>query len=249
MDDTARKMPDDSTLASYASLEEAIHSASAEVLRAAAADPALNEDLALALLKRSDLPPEVLERISKNAVVKSRKAKLAVVAHPKTPRYVSVTLLRQLFTFDLMKVALTPVIPGDIKAAAEEALVKRLESLSLGERISLARRASGRVAGALLLDPETRVIRAALENPRLTEALVIRALMSAGSSAGLVRMACEHAKWSLRREIRVALLRNEKTLPRFAEQFAKALPVARLKEILQSSRLPEAVKSRLLKQD
>jgi hypothetical protein len=241
-------MPDDSNPALYVPLEEAIHSTSAEVLKAAAADPGLNEDLALALLKRGELPPEVLDQISKNAAVaKSRKAKLAVVGHPRTPRYVSVALLRQLFTFDLMKVALTPVIPGDIKAAAEEALIKRLEGLSSGERMSLARRASGRVVGALLLDSETRVIQTALENPRLTEALVIKALMRTGSSAAFVRSVCEHTKWSLRREIRVALLQNEKTPPRFAEEFAKALPVARLKEILQSSRLPEAVKSRLLK--
>jgi len=245
----ATKMPDDSTPASYACLEEAIHSTSAEVLKAAAADPSLNEDLALALLKRSDLPPEVLEQISKNPVVKNRKAKLAIVGHPKTPRYVSATLLRQLFTFDLMKIALTSVIPGDIKAAAEEALIKRVESLSSGEKISLARRASGRVVGALLLDPETRVIHAALENPRLTEALVVRALTNAGSSAVLVRTVCRHAKWSLRREIRIALLRNEKTPLRFAKEFAKALPLALVKEVLQSSRVPAAVKSQLLGQE
>ena len=243
-------MPDDSTLALYASLEEAIHSASAEALKAAAADPGLNEDLALALLNRSDLPPEVLEQISKNTtLVRGRKAKLAIVGHAKTPRYVSVSLVRQLFTFDLMKVALTPVIPGDIKAAAEEALIKRLESLSSGERISLARRASGRVVGALLLDPETRVIHAALENPRLTEALVIRALMAPRSSSALVCAVCQHPNWSQRREIRVALLRNEKTPLRFAEESAKTRPLALVKEILQSSRLPEAVKSRLLNQD
>ena len=123
-------------------LEEAIHSASAEVLKAAAADSALDEDLALALLKRSDLPAEVLEQISKNAaVVNSRKVKLALLVHARTPRHVSLAFLRKLFTFDLMKVALTPVVAGDIKAAAEETLIRRLESLSLGERISLARRA------------------------------------------------------------------------------------------------------------
>lgn len=230
-------------------LEEATHSGSAEVLKAAAADPALNEDLALALLQRNDLPPEVLEQIGKNpAAVKSRKAKLAIVGHAKTPRYVSVSLLRQLFTFDLMKVALTPVVAGDIKAAAEEVLIKRLESLSSGERMSLARRASGRVVGALLLDPETRVIQTALQNPRLTEAVVIKALMGARSPAALVRAVCEHPKWSLRREIRIALLRNEKTPIRFAEEFVRALPAAQVKEVLQTSRLSEAVRSSLLKQ-
>lgn len=212
-----------------------------------AADARLNEDLALALLKRTELTPDVLEQLSKNgAVAKSRKVKLAIAGHPRTPRYVSISLLRRLFTFDLMKVALTPTIAGDIKAAAEEALINRLESLSLGERVSLARRASGRVVGALLLDPEARVIHAALENPRLTEALVIKALMAPGSPSALVRALCEHQKWSLRREIRVALLRNEKTPLRFAQEFAKAIPLPMLEEILQSSRMPEGAKRRLL---
>lgn len=235
------------TLKSLASPEEAVHSDSAEVLKAAAADPALSEDLTLALLKRSDLAAEVLEQISKNAALaNSRKAQLALVGHPKAPRHVSLAILRKLFTFDLMKVALTPVIPGDIKAAAEEALIKRLESLSSGERISLARRASGRVVGALLHDSETRVIQTALENPRLTEGLVVKALMRVASSAALVRAVCEHPKWTLRHEIRVALLRNDKTPLRFAQEIARALPVPVVKEILQSSRLPEAVKNRLL---
>ena len=66
------------------SVEEAIRSSSTEVLMAAAADPSLNEDLALTLLKRSDLPGDVLDRLSKNAsAMKSRKVKLALVEHPK----------------------------------------------------------------------------------------------------------------------------------------------------------------------
>jgi hypothetical protein len=232
------------------SLEEAIHSSSPETLKAAAADPALTEDLVLALLKRSDLPAEVIEQIGKNAAIaNSRKAKLAIVGHRKTPRHVSLSLLRKLFTFDLMKVALTPVVPGDIKAAAEEALINRLESLPLGEKLSLARRASGRVVGALLLERETRVIQAALENPRLSEGPILKAVMRASGSAALVHALCEHPKWSLRHEIRVALLRNDKTPLRFAREFARSVPLPKLKEILDTSRLPEALKSHLLNRD
>jgi len=230
------------------SLEDAIHATSAEVLKALVPDTQFSEDLALSLLTRSDLPPEIFDQLSKNAVVrKSRKAKLAIISHPKAPRYVALALLRQLFTFDLMKVALTPTVAGDIKAAADEVLIQRLESLSSGERLSLARRASGRVVAALLMDSEARVFRTALESPRLTEALVIRGLMSATCSAALVRTVCEHSKWSLRREIRIALLRNPKTPPNYAQDFAQGLPPGLLKEILQSSRLPEQVKVRLLR--
>ena len=230
------------------SLQDAIHSDSSDVLKAAASDPALSEDLALVLLKRNDLAAEVLEPLSKNATVaKSRKVKIAIVGHPKTPRYVSMALVRQLFTFDLMWVALTPIVPGDVKHAAEEVLINRMEAISSGERLSLARQASGRVAGALLLDLEPRVIRAALENPRLTDTLVIRALMRADPPAELVHAVCHHPKWSLRREVRIALLRNEHTPLARALEFSRSLPPALLREILQNSRLPANIKTCLLK--
>jgi len=74
--------------------------------------------------------------------------------------------------------------------AAEETLLKRLESIASGARLSLARRASGRVAAALLLDAEPRVEQTALENPRLTEAMVRQALLRPESGAGLVRAVC-----------------------------------------------------------
>lgn len=230
------------------SLADAIHSNSTEVLKAAASDSALSEDLALALLQRNDLVAEIFEQLSKNAtVIKSRRTRLAIVGHPKAPRYVSMALLRQLFTFDLMRVALTPVVPGDVKLAAEEVLIKRLEAISSGEKLSLARQAAGRIAGALLLDEEPRIIAAALENPRLTDTLVIRAVTRSDSSAELVHMICLHPKWSVRREVRIALLRTEHTPLVRAVEFSQSFPLVLLKEILRNSRLPADVKTCLLK--
>jgi hypothetical protein len=203
-----------------------------------------NEDSALALLQRADLRSEVIEKLSKNsAATKSRKVKLAIVTHPRAPRHVSLSVMRHLFTFDLMKVALTPTVAGDLKIAAEEVLINRLETISAGEKLSLARRASGRVASALLLDSEPRTIVAALENPRLTEALVTKAVLHGHASPALVQAVCTHVKWSLRREIRIALLRNEHTPVEHAIEFAKSLPNDVVKEILQDSQLPENVKA------
>jgi hypothetical protein len=216
----------------------------------AAADPALNEDSALGLLKRADLPPDLIEKLSKSSVAtKSRKVKLAIVRHPKSPRYVSLSLIRKLFTFDLMQVALTPAVVGDLKMAAEGALINRLETISAGEKLSLAHRASGRVAGELLLDAEPRIIQGALENPRLTEALVSKALFREGASPALVRAVCTHSTWSLRREIRIALLRNEHTPADHAVEFAKSLPNDVVREILQNSKLPEHLKTYLTQAD
>ena len=53
-------------------------------------------------------------------------------------------------------------------------------------------------------------------------------------------------KWSLRRDVRVALLRNEKTPMSRAVEFAHGLPAALLQEILRESKLPVNVKEYLL---
>ena len=237
--------------------------ATADLLRTAA-DPALTEDFALALLKRADLPPEIIEQLAKNTnALKSRKAKIALASHSHTPRHVSVPLARQFYTFDLMKVALSPSVPADVKVAVDDVLISRLKTVTTGERLTLARRASGRVAAALLLDVETigskiifdaktvaretRVMQAALENPRLTEALVINSVLRPAASAALVHAVAQHAKWSCRREIRAALLRTEHLSLARALEFSHEIPGPLLNELLTASRLPAQIKGQLLR--
>lgn len=218
----------------------------AESLRTFAADPGLTENAALGLLGKPDLSSEVLEQMARNgSLLKHRKVKLALVEHPKTPRQVSLPLVRQLYTFDLMQVALTPIVAADIKLAADEALCSRMATLSSGERLSLAHRGSRRIAEALLSDADVRVVRAALDNQRLNESAIVRALSRHDCSTAFVEAVCQHPQWSLRSEVRGALLRNEQTPMARAVEFAQALPAAQVREILQGSRLPARVKAHL----
>jgi hypothetical protein len=226
-----------------------LHSQSADVLRTAAADPRLSEDLALALLTRRDLTDRVLDALSKNvSAMKSRKVLNALVRHPRTPRHLSLPIARRLYTFELMQLALTPGIAVDLKMVAEEAVINRLESISSGERLALSRRASGRVAAALLVDPEARIIAAALDNPQMTESLVVPALMKDETPTALIKSVAAHGKWSLRREIRIALLRNPNTPLATAITVAQALPSSVLREVLRTSRLAENIRVYLLQQ-
>ena len=204
------------------------------------------EDLALSLLKRPDLQPELLEKFAKNRVLmKSRKVKLALIQHPKTPRHILLPLLRHLFTFDLMRVALTPTIAADIKMAAEGNLIGRLEKISMGEKLSLARRASGRVAAALLNEPEPRVIDAALQNGRLTEIAIVKQLTRSKTNPVLIRAICNHHKWRSRADIRIALLGGENTPIECALELVRSLPKVVAQEIIDNSDLSEITKTRL----
>ena len=208
----------------------------------------LTEDLALAQLKNRDLSQQDVEEISRNVGgMKSRKVRLALAAHPHTPRRIALRVIRELYTFELMQFALNPLAAADLRRVGDELLLSRIASITLGERISLARRSSELVAGALLLDKETPVWKAALENPRLTETAVVKALQRSSAVPAFVEALSHQAKWSVRPEIRIALLRNAHTPLARALEFARGLPPSQLRDILHTSRLPEKIKYYLLK--
>lgn len=228
-------------------LERLIHSHAEEDLCAAAENPHLNEDLAKALLQRRDLSTKVLQELAKNhAILKSRPVLVAIVSHPKTPRFVSLPMARGLYTFELMQVALQPAVPADVKVAIEQLIVDRLEKLSLGERITLAKRGSMRVAERLLVDADPRVVELAMNNPYLTEACIIRTLMKDPIQPNFVEKIARHPKWSLRTDVRCALLRNPNTPMAAALQFAQTLPADVARDALLNSNLPHSVKTYLM---
>jgi hypothetical protein len=230
-----------------AELEKLVHDSAPEILTAVAADARLTEDLALALLNRSDLPREALEALSKNGqLARLRKVRMAIVMHPRTPRHVSVPTIRHLYTFDLMQVALLPSVPPDVKRAAEEVLISKLASISSGERVTLARRSSGRVAGALLFDKEERIMQAALANPQMTEVSIVKALRAGHGTELLAPAVARHQKWSYRNDVKAALLGNKDTPSGRLIHLAAELPINLIKDVLRSGRLSTQAKNSLL---
>jgi len=192
--------------------------------------------------------------------------KIAVASHPHTPRHVSVPLARQFYTFDLMKVALAPGVPADVKVAIDGVLIARLKTVTLGERMTLARRASAesqlrfcwRLTAAMenredqddsIEDDsvEDRTARATRHADRARQPASHRSagnpiVLRAGASAALVHAVARHEKWSRRKEIRAALLRTEHLSLARALEFGREIPAGLLQELLASSRLPRRSK-------
>ena len=231
------------------SLAAKIHSASEQDLLDVVSSPELNEDLARALFQRRDLSAEVLATLSQNhAALKVRAVLVGLVSHPKTPRHISIPLTRHLFTFELMQVVLQPAVPADLKMKIEEALMSRMSMISAGERITLAKRGSTRIAAGLLTNTDPRILEAALNNPYMTEAFVAKALNSPDSTAMLFDFIWRHPKWSLRTEIRISMLRAAKTPLHIAMDIVKSMPALQAKNALGSSRMNAAFKAKLLEE-
>lgn len=196
----------------------------------------MSEDQALARLEHADLTASELAALARApSTLKRPKVVLALVTHPRTPRHSSIPLLRRMFTFDLMQVTLRPAVPADLKRLAEEQILVRLGALSAGEKISLARRASPRVAAELLQEPDWRILAAALNNSRLTESLLAAALAKDNAPQELFDIVSAHARWSQRRDLQIALLRSEKTPLDKVRRFIHNFSADFLQEILPGS--------------
>ena len=218
-----------------------------DTLTRAASDRGLTEELALTLLQRRDLPAPVVEALGKNvAVSRLRTVRWSLITHQRAPRHISLPLLRHLYPFELMKLAVVPQLAADLKRGAEEALIAKSASLSSGERLALAKQGSNALAADLLLDPEQRIMAAALQNPRLTEEGVVRALVHPESPAHLAPAVCHDAKWRVRHEVRIAALRCEFTPLAYAIDFASKLSPVQLKDVLAQSKLNDQIKEYLL---
>ena len=189
-------------------IETLLHHRSREVLEALLENPLLGEKQVAILLSRRDLAREIVARIAENREwMKSYPLKLAVVRHPRTPRHLSLPLLKYLYLFDLLTVAATAGTPAELKRQAEEVILLQREGLALGQRLSLARRGSSHIAAGLLLDADRRVIDAALLNPAMTEYAVTRGLLDRKAHPALTAAVLEHDHWYSRYGVKLALLR------------------------------------------
>src|SRR5713226_814693 len=158
-------------------LASLLHHHEADVLLALLDNPALGETQLCLLLDRKDLPTEVLEEVvRRKPLLKNYRVKRALAFHPRTPRLAGLRLIRELYLMDLVQLTLLPGTSAELKINAEEQLIARLPQLPLGQKVTLGRRGTARVAGALLAEGHAQVLSVVLDNPQLTEAQVLKAL-------------------------------------------------------------------------
>lgn len=213
-----------------------IHDPDPRVLMALLENPALDEPLLLLLLNRNDLPRDLLQEIgSHRDWMKSYRVKLRVTGHPHTPRLLALPLIKQLYLFDQVKLSLQVGTPADLRRAAEEAVASKLEQVPLGQKLTLARRASARVAAALLAEGHPRVIEAALDNAGMTESQILKVLARDDLATGVAAAIAGHRRWSRLPNVRMALVRQPGTPLARVLAFLPDIPVGDL-EVLAGAR-------------
>jgi hypothetical protein len=223
-----------------------IHHHSTDVLLALLDNPSLDETQLCLLLDRKDLPLEVLAEVAaRKNLLKNYRVKRALAFHPHTPRLVSMRLIRDLYLMDLAQLALAVGAQPELKRMAEGQLLARLTQLPLGQKITLARRGPGRVAGALLAEGHPQILSVVLDNAYLTEAQVLKALAREKLSPAVSHAIAQHRRWSCVYSVRLALIRTPGTTLATILTFLPELNASDLRDLSAPGIVPESLRKYL----
>lgn len=232
--------------ASGEELTALLHHPDTGVLLAVLDNPALDETQLCILLERKNLASEILEEIARRKpLLKAYRVKRGLAFHPRTPRLVTLRLLRDLYLMDLVQLTLSPSVPTELKLHAEDHLIARVPQLPLGQKITLARRGPARLGGALLAEGHAQLVSIVLDNPCLTEAQVLKALSREKLPPGVVQTLAHHRKWSLCYNVRLALVRNPASPLSAVLAFLPELTVSDLRELASPGIVSESLRKYL----
>jgi hypothetical protein len=243
MPDDAAERANGARTAADDELKPYLHAAEEDVLAAVLENPHLEENHLVTLLSRLDLPATILAAVAaKPEWIASESIRVGLVRHPKTPRRPALTLLRRLFLFDLVKVALMPSTPAEVKRVAEEVMVQRVPQIPIGEKLTLARRGPARVAGAILAEGHPQAMKLALGNAFLNESQVLKVIANAAVPERVIAAIAQHPKWSVQYNVRAGLIRNVHTPVPSVLAFLPNLTMCDLKDVAALETIPGHVR-------
>ena len=220
-----------------------LHDPSPKVIRALLENRYLSEDDVEIIVKRKNLPPDILETIFRDKRwSESYPVRLALARNPRSPLSVSLSLARYLRLFDLEEITRSQSIPLVFRNKVEMIINERLPAMPLGNRKTLAKKAAGGVLLKLLMDHDAEVVSLCLNNPHMTEAHLFKVISRPDTRAGTILMIAKHPNWSSRPLIRYSLTRNEHTPLAHAARFITEMKLMDLRELHADPSLPGAVK-------
>lgn len=171
--------------------------------------------------------------------------KRLIALHPRTPEPLALRFVPALFWRDLVELGLDTRVRPTVRRAADRRLIARLPALAVGERSALARRAASRVLGRLRHDPSARVVASLLENPRLTEGVLLPLAASEDARPEVLEVVARHRRWGVRYEVRLGLCLNPNTRLATALATLPSLRKSDLRMVARRPRLAPAVRRRV----
>ena len=180
-----------------AQLASLIHERNPRILEALLANRNLPVELVIQLVRKNAVNADHILTIASNRDwQKNYHLKLEVILNPRTPRSVSLKYLKDLRFKDLAVISRKVALHPSLREVAINFLRLRLETMRLGEKISLAKTGPVAVLPQLMENGDSRVLQAALSNFRLTEDDVLHFIVPTSRSKVQLEGILSNQRWN-----------------------------------------------------
>ncbi len=203
----------------------------------------LDEVQVLEVLRNPHCSVEIARRVAANrSWLSSHLVRERLAAFRGMPVGTVMNLLPTLPWLSLLHVAQEPRTPPVVRRHAERHLLGRLQRMTLGEQIALARLAHRPLFRHILELPDPRVQEALLDNPRTVENDVLLAVARAEGGSPLFGVIVRHRRWGASYEVKRAIARSEAAPLPLALSSLVHLRGPDLESIARSAACPERVR-------
>lgn len=194
--------------------------------------PSFTEEEALAVLEHPHCTASLCQAVARNArLVGFYSVRLRLVQHRQTPQSHAVRFVHYLYWPDLVRLSVDVTVAPAVRRAVDTQLLLKVDKLTLGERVSVARRCSDALIKTLLFDHDPKVFAALLVNQLVKEDHLLLLAASPDASAEKLAILSADRKWSYRYAIRKALVTNPRTPRAVAASHLRHLTVHDLRQI------------------
>ena len=134
---------------------------------------------------------------------------------------------------------------GDEELSEEERgnLYQRIQSMSVMQKIKLARMGNKEARGLLIRDKNKIVATAAIRSPRINDSEIAAYAKSRSLCDDVIRVIAANREWTRGYQVKLGLATNPKCAPPTAMKFLNHLQDRDLRQIMKSKDVPSAVSS------
>lgn len=171
----------------------------------------LTEGEVIKLLRKPWIPKDFFYNLlSRKDLMKFYSVQKELANHPCCPQDISLNILPLLLPIDLLRIAKNMRVSPFLRRQAEAIFLQKWNKIPLGEKISHARRATPYIIKNLKSEKNKMVIKAMLENPSLTEEILLEIINSPQISIETITEVF-NSPWRNRYRIKFALARCPET--------------------------------------
>ena len=123
----------------------------------------------------------------------------------------ALNLLGSLPWSSLIAVAQNPKTPPLVRRQAERKLILQISSMSLGEKVAMARRAHRALFPALIKAGDDKILTALLDNPRLMENDLVVLISTGQPPVDFISGVARHHRWGKNYQVRRMIVESPRT--------------------------------------